>query len=141
MIKNKGLKAILISLLIVFSTSCFSLLFVNAYKTFTKKEPQAATTYNFASGAITKDSYDEYTIGNLTALQNFEKSVKIGISFYDYTNKKPKTVKLTSDIDCQGESIGIGYYDDSNSAYGVIFDYIFQGNFNGQNFTIKNVSI
>ena len=42
MIKQKGLKAIIISLLVILSTTCFSLLYSNIYKTFTKEEPQAA---------------------------------------------------------------------------------------------------
>lgn len=118
MIKKKGLKAIVISLLIILSATCFSLLYTNIYKTFTAAQPQAATSYNFANGAISKDSYDEYTIGNLTALQNFASSANNGITFYDDTNKKAKIVKLTADIVGNNANIGI------NSFAGI-----FDGNF------------
>ena len=81
MLKQKSIKAIVISLLIILSASCFSLLFTNAYKTFLKENPQAATTYDFASGALTADSYDAYEISNKVGLDNFSKSVGNGLTF------------------------------------------------------------
>jgi len=148
LLKQKGLKAVVISLLVVLTTTCFSLLFTSAYKTFSKETPQAASTYDFASGAITKDNYDTYTIGNLTALQNFATSVNNGVTFYDEENEKCKTVKLTADIDCNNNSISIGggYLTASakQTATGdwepVIVSNLkyFAGKFDGNNKTVSN---
>ena len=44
MLKQKSLKAVLICLIAIFSASCFSLLFVNAYSVFSKEEAEASTT-------------------------------------------------------------------------------------------------
>jgi len=111
-------------------------LFTNAYQVFSKEIPQAVTTYNFANGAITSDDYDTYTIGNLTALQNFATSVNNGVDFYG------TEIKLTADIDCGGASVSIGG-GERNSIDGVqgsSTTYPFSGYFNGCGFTIKNVT-
>jgi len=136
LVKRINLKIITISLLAVLLLSSFSLLFINIYKTFSTKQPQAVVIYyNFSDGVISSDKYDEYDeymIGSLSALQNFKTSVNNGFTFIG------KTVYLTSNINCDGASIQIG----SNSISDALqlIRYYFAGTFDGKGYTISNIT-
>jgi len=118
MIKQKGIKAIIISLLIVLSTTCFSLLFTNAYKTFTKEQPQAA--FN-----LTISSVDEWN--------TFAINVANGDSYAG------QTVGLNADLDFSGKTfIPVGAIIEGTTYNG---SSIFSGSFDGQGHIISNISL
>ena len=161
MTKQKGLKAIIISLLIVLSTTCFSLLFTNAYTSFSKEEPQAASTWNFDSGGfgngnfwdvlkevfagitykdtVTYNSYTNFEISSEKGFIAFAGSVSEG---YDFAGK---TVTLTTDLDFSGDAfLPVGAK--INTSNGNISSYedttnSFCGTFDGGSHTISNITL
>ena len=66
MLKQKGLRAIIISLLVILSSTCFSLLFVNAYTSFSEQEKTSTSAWN---GSGTSSS--PYLIESKSDLQNW----------------------------------------------------------------------
>ena len=128
MLKQRGIKAIIISLLVILSSTCFSLICINAYTSFSKQEePQAV----------------DLTITELQGLIDFAWEVsKNGNTFKD------KVVELRADIDCGGKEIFIGgAYEiqgsmrpDGTHNTSIILNS-FEGTFIGNGYTISNINI
>ena len=91
MTKNRGIKALIITLLIALSTSCFSLMFVNLVGVFTP----AQNEHPPAKAA-------DLTISTKDGLIAFAAAVSGGNSYVG------KVVELSNNIDCGGEDIQIG---------------------------------
>lgn len=143
---NKGVKILVVALLLTLTMVCFFMFLLKIGKAVSKgndsTEHYAATSYDFKNGSLTTSSEDyinnsEFTIGTLDALKNFSASVNSGCDFLN------KTIELTKSINCGGASIGIGggitrsidgLYDQTASSNP------FEGYFDGNGFTISNIT-
>ena len=133
MVKTRGVKILIVVLLSIFSIASFSLAATGIiYEINQKQTKPDAATYNLGNGIIsTQDDYDKYetyTIGSLDGLYNFRDSIR---NDFDFSGKN---ITLTNDINCNGSEIYIG---EESSQYNDSFG----GIFNGNGYTISNVSI
>jgi len=146
LLKQKGLKTIIISLLIILSTTCFSFLFTNAYSSFNKENTKASGVYTFKTDSddfFSTNLKDLNYINNTTfeissprALFNFSICSARGYTF------DTKKVILTDNIDWA--KLGWNYYPIGSSMQGSTYNdespTEFKGEFDGQNFTISNLT-
>lgn len=119
MTKQKGLKAIIISLLIILSASCFSLLFTNAYSSFiqTKQDSEALNeddppwdTYTLPAWSSSLDknalatNVENYSAWKINSTDSFITFLRIcnpayGLTTWlNFTNYEGKKIYLTTDI-------------------------------------------
>lgn len=142
---NKKSFIISIALIGAIIFSAIAVLIVNLIENKNSEQaPIVEAAYDFANGALTSDDYVYYKISSLTALKNFQTSVNTnGLSF------EGCIVQLDADIDCEGNSIGIGYgsYERTGTLAGLKGGYesdvtnFFKGTFDGKGYTIKNFAL
>ena len=130
MLKQKSVKAIIISLLIVLSTTCFSLLFASAYQTLTKSSNNAEVAAWSGSGTQS----NPYLISSKSDFTSLASNVNSGTSY------SGKYFQLTADINFgNAEFSGVGSGSVTDTSGGD--KYQFAGIFDGNGFEIKNFKL
>ena len=125
MLKQRGIKAVIISLLVLLSSTCFSLICINAYTSFANQEVNAPIAFSGGRGTASSP----YLISSISDLQTLAAYVNDGYSY------NGEYFKLKNDIDfSSGNFSGIGSGSESSGKF-------FAGKFNGDGWCIKNVKI
>lgn len=137
-LKSKKTINIIILLVILISLTIATNIFVKPFSKAEETGIQAETSSAFSGGSGTTE--DPYVIENVNDLKDLATKVNSKTADPNGGYYKTKSYILKSDIDLKGEEwTPIGYYD-SLELVDCTTNYSFQGEFNGNGYTIKNLT-